>query len=67
MSDLHRMPLVGHDMPHRPVVRARVYKIWGGGWGWSFFRPSGPGVPWHGPFPTWREAYDSARRMCEQL
>jgi hypothetical protein len=65
MSDLHRMPLTGHDMPHPPVVRATVYKRYGAGWGWAFI---GPRVhDSHGPFETWREAYDSARRMCEQL
>jgi len=67
MSDLHHLPLTGHDMPHKPVVRARVYKRWGG-WGWAFLAANGiSGAASHGPFDSWREAYDSARRVCEQL
>lgn len=68
VSDLHHMPLTGHDMPHRPVVRARVYRLYGHGWGWTFAPRVGVGQNGlHGPFETWREAYDSARRVCEQL
>lgn len=62
MSDLHRLPLVEHDMPHRPVVRASVHRV-PAGWFWMF---EGTALL-HGPFGTWREAYDSARRMVEEL
>jgi len=68
MSDLHHLPLTGHDMPHPPVVRARVHKRYRAEWVWAFLASNGvSGAAVHGPFGSWREAYDSARRMCEQL
>lgn len=64
MSDLHVMPLMGHDLDHAPVVRASVFKA-GRGWYWNYTGPDGPLR--HGPFESWREAFASARRMVELL
>lgn len=68
MSDLHQMPLRGHDMPSRPVVRAKVRQSGRRGhWVWTFIHSTEGPALWHGPFASWREAYDSARRMVELL
>lgn len=78
MSDLHQMPLRGHDMPFRPAVRAKVFRR-ATRWYWAY--QDGPNLHLippkgmssvgpllrHGPFASWREAYDSARRMVELL
>ncbi len=63
MSDLHNLPLVGHDLPgRRPAVRALVFKE-RRGWVWTY-----EGVALlHGPFASWREAYDSAHRTAGDL
>lgn len=70
MSDLHHLPLTGHDAPYRPAVRAQVRQAGRRGhWMWAYKNglfPDGPAL-WHGPFASWREAYDSARRMVELL
>lgn len=64
MSDLHTLPLREHDLPHRPEVRAVVFRA-GQSWYWNYTGPKGPLR--HGPFGSWREAYDSAHRMVELL
>ena len=68
MSDLHTMPLRGHDLTFRPMVRSRVYRQ-GRYWYWSYYSTDwgGKGPLNHGPFASWREAYDSARKMVELL
>lgn len=72
MSDLHHLPLAGHDLPPlAPFVRARVYgrtsQLTGKtSWYWGYITRHGNAIS-HGPFYNWREAYDSARRMVELL
>lgn len=70
MSDLHALPLVEHDMPTTPVVRARVFKS-GEGWYWSYETNYSDGAKMsalrHGPFRDQPEAYDSAHRMVAML
>lgn len=70
MSDLHAMPLVGHDLAFDPQVRAQVFRTTPRHWWWSYL--SDPDAPSstalrHGPFESWREAFASARRMVELL
>ncbi len=72
MSDLHQMPLRGHDLPSRPAVRAGVFKSGYVSWWWAYLPASRPDLSAelslrHGPFASWREAYDSARRMVGLL
>lgn len=75
MSDLHTLPLRGHDMPSKPQVRARVYgylSITGRtSWYWSYQAPNRGGKlassVIHGPFGSWGEAYNSAHRMVSLL
>lgn len=70
MSDVHPLPLVGHDMPQFPVIRARVFKK-GQGWYWSYESDYGDGpqlsILSHGPFADQPEAYASAWRTVEAL
>lgn len=71
MSDLHHLPLTGHDLIYRPAVRAKVWRGSSGftgnpHWFWSYVDEH-VNVLYHGPFASWREAYDSARRMVELL
>lgn len=68
MSDIHTLPLMGHDMAFKPLVRGKVYRA-GRYWYWSYYAEDwgGKGPLNHGPFSTWREAYDSAWRMVEAL
>lgn len=72
MSDLHNLPLLGHDVPYRPAVRARVFQgkystLWYWSYAHRFGTPFQENPIRHGPFASWREAYDSARRMVELL
>lgn len=70
MSDLHSLPLTGHDIPYRPVIRAKVYgvRMLSGETKWFWCYLDGhKAVTAHGPFEDWRETYDSARRMVELL
>ncbi len=66
MSDLHRLPLIGHDLPHRPV-RYKVYsaRVETGHlfWYWSSY-PHGGGLfqTLHGPFMTPRDAHNDIAR-----
>lgn len=62
MSDIHPLPLVGHDLDREPLIRATVFKQ-GPDWYWSYEI----GVLVHGPFSTWTEAYTSARHTVEEL
>lgn len=62
MSDLHTLPLVGHDIPSKPAIRATVSRR-GVNWYWSYQNF----VTAHGPFGSWREAYDSAYKMVTLL
>lgn len=62
MSDLHRLPLRGHDIQLPPRVRARVFRA-GHQWYWRYTTS----VLYHGPFASWDEAYASARNMTEML
>lgn len=67
MSDMHALPLLGHDLPGQKVVRAEVFKQ-SKGWYWAFSdKEVGRHVIWHGPFMGWDEAYASAHRMVELL
>jgi len=66
MSDLHPLPLVGHDMPVTPEVRGRVWRA-GQSWYWGYANQDTFFVTAHGPFGSWREAYDSAHRMVSLL
>lgn len=70
MSDIHVMPLVGHDLESGPCVRAKVSKR-GSGWFWSYETDYGDGpqvsVLRHGPFGSQPEAYASAYRMVDLL
>lgn len=70
MSDLHTMPLTGHDIEFRPWVRAKVYCVKQStgcrDWFWHYTGPRLSAVTAHGPFTTWAEAYASARRMLEE-
>lgn len=71
MSDLHTLPLVGHDMDRRPEVRATVFSTSPHHWWWAYQhaiahrRPAN--VIRHGPFASQEEAYDSAHRMVTLL
>lgn len=66
MSDLHAMPLRGHDIEFRPYIRARVYRLALGGWVWEYTNAVFCGRTLvHGPYPSWAEAYASALRMLE--
>lgn len=71
MSDLHPLPLVGHDAPFvKPVVRAKVMRK-GRSWYWSYDVADGnesiTSALTHGPFRDWEEAFASAYRMVEAL
>lgn len=63
MSDLHSLPLRGHDIEFRPYVRAKVYRLLPDMWMWAY--TSGEPYP-HGPFRTWEQAMRSALRMLEE-
>lgn len=65
MSDLHDLPLRGHDIEFRPYIRARVYRFLPGLWMWQYTAPTIHGAVGHGPYGTWAEAYASALRMLE--
>jgi hypothetical protein len=74
VSDLHTLPLRPHDLTRRPEVRAKVFRskpVFTGKsyWWWRYDEPHLPKKQHlrHGPFTTWREAYDSAYRMVESL
>lgn len=68
MSDLHMLPLVGHDMEHKPEVRATVFRgRFSDLWYWSYWSTDQTNSYRHGPFGSWREAYDSAHRMVTLL
>ena len=73
MSDIHPLPLVGHDLEEGPQVRAQVYGykslITGEtSWYWKYDQGGKTDTAYiHGPFEGWREAYDSAYRMVELL
>lgn len=71
MSDIHPLPLVGHDLEHRPEIRAAVYSTSPRHWFWSYLYDygdqAGRSTLRHGPFTSQPEAYDSARRMVELL
>jgi len=70
MSDLHTLPLVGHDMLDfgRPSIRARVFSATAHHWYWEYLDAvHGGAVLRHGPFTSQPEAYASARRMVEAL
>ena len=66
MSDRHDLPLKGHDLITRPVVRARVFRA-GADWFWSYKDHGGVHPLRHGPYLNWSEAFASARRMVELL
>lgn len=66
MSDLHSLPLREHDLPSKPQVRAQVYASTPSHWWWHYQGQMLP-ILRHGPFGSWREAYNSARRMVELL
>jgi hypothetical protein len=70
MSDIHHLPLVGHDLEHKPEVRAMVYSyqslVTGATrWYWKYDKTDHSLI--HGPFESWREAYESAYRMVTLL
>lgn len=71
MSDLHHLPLCPHDMPGKPAVRAKVYGFRSvfntTRWYWYYLDEHQENTVTHGPFESWRESYDSARRMVELL
>lgn len=70
MSDLHPLPLVGHDIDWAPLVRAQVFRTTPHHWFWSYLpgrEPKGNDALMHGPFYSQPEAYASARRMVELL
>lgn len=71
VSDLHALPLMGHDLPPLPKVRAAVFSTSPGHWYWSYETDHGDGpvrsTVYHGPFASQLEAYDSARRTVELL
>ena len=71
VSDLHALPLTGHDLPHRPEVRAKVFATSPAHWYWSFLLDYGEGAKLstlrHGPFDSQPEAFNSAHRMVELL
>lgn len=73
MSDIHPLPLVGHDLEESPLVRAQVYGykslITGDTcWYWRYARDAVTDTQFiHGPFAHWREAFDSAYHMVELL
>lgn len=62
MSDLHPLPLRGHDIEFRPWIRGRVWRSPTGAWWWAY--TAGPPYT-HGPFATWEQAMRSALRMLE--
>lgn len=63
MSDLHALPLVGHDLVFAPAIRASVWRTSQHHWYWNY----SDSVLNHGPFASHREAYDSAHRMVSLL
>jgi len=65
MSDLHALPLRGHDIEFRPYIRGRVHRLAPGVWVWQYTNATAGLVHIHGPFGSWAEAYASARRMLE--
>lgn len=70
MSDLHTLPLVGHDIDWKPLVRTQVYRTTPEHWWWSYLpkhEPRDNDALRHGPFCSWSEAYASAHRMAELL
>ncbi|KUJ70783.1 hypothetical protein ACZ90_00235 [Streptomyces albus subsp. albus] len=57
MSDIHQLPLMGHDLP---APRARVYRQ-GGLWWWEHACPTrGIAVAFGDPRPAWSDAYGDA-------
>lgn len=70
MSDLHPLPLMGHDLETRPVVRAHVFRTTPEHWWWAYQRGAEvatDSVLRHGPFESQPEAFASAWRMVEAL
>lgn len=70
MSDLHTLPLVGHDIDWDPIVRAQVFRTTPQHWWWSYLpenEPKDADALRHGPFCTQREAFASALHMVELL
>jgi len=71
MSDLHALPLRGHDIEFAPFMRGRVYAVRQStgrvDWFWHYTGHQARIVTAHGPFPRWHEAYTSCRRMVELL
>lgn len=68
MSDLHVLPLVGHDWD--VTIRAQVYRTTPLHWWWSYMpdgEPKDADALRHGPFATQAEAFASAHRMVELL
>lgn len=63
MSDLHPLPLRGHDIEFRPWLRGRVYRYAPGEWWWTYI---GTSDIIHGPFASWELAMRSALRMLEE-
>lgn len=61
MSDLHRLPLRGHDMPS---VRAKVFTTSPRHWYWRY---QGNHEYRHGPFGSQAEAFGSAWHAVEVL
>ena len=68
MSDLHPLPLVGHDLDG-PTIRAKVFSTSPAHWYWSYEYDYGEGplvsVLRHGPFASQAEAFTSARHAAE--
>lgn len=70
MSDIHPLPLMGHDLEIEPVVRAQVFRTSPHHWWWAYL----PGAEVstttqlrHGPFYSQPEAFASAWRMVDLL
>lgn len=68
MSDIHPLPLIGHDLETELEIRAKVFTTSPGHWYWSY---EGATVTkpelLHGPFASQPEAFSSAYRMVELL
>jgi hypothetical protein len=68
VSDLHRMPLVGHDLPTVSRVKARVSRDpETGSWVWEHECPlRGPQRPFYGlPMPSLEAAFRFAQAHME--
>lgn len=71
MSDIHPLPLVGHDLDNGPMIRAKVFATSPRHWWWSYLYDygdqGGQSTLRHGPFNSQGEAFASAHRMVELL